>query len=118
MPIGSGTISVGYSNRCDAENVVGVIADLLRTGARFHRNASGGLTLAYVAAGRLLGYLEEHMNPWDCLAGQLLIREAGGAVEDQDADRMIEHGGRVIVGAPQVFDDLIGMANRHWPSKS
>lgn len=118
VPLDSGTISVGYSDRRETAHVVSVIDDLLRRGARFHRNASGGLTLAYVAAGRLLGYVEEHMNAWDCLAGQLLIREAGGTVEDQDADRMIADGGRVIVAAPQVFDDLLAIAERHWPSES
>lgn len=118
VSIDSGTISVGYSNRREAANVVPVIADLLRHGARFHRNASGGLTLAYVAAGRLLGYVEEHMNAWDCLAGQLLIREAGGTVEDQDADRMISEGGRVVVGPPRVFPELVAIADRHWPHEA
>lgn len=112
--LGSGTVSVGYSNRKEARNILPVIGDLLDNGAKFHRNASGGLTLAYVAAGRLIGYLEEHMNAWDCLAGQLLVREAGGYVEDQDADRMIVDGGRVIVGGPQVFGSLKAIAEAHW----
>jgi myo-inositol-1(or 4)-monophosphatase len=114
VPLESGTISVGYSNRVEARNVLPVISDLLERGAMFHRNASGGLTLAYVSAGRLLGYVEEHMNAWDCLAGQLLIQEAGGAVEDQDADRMIDHGGRVVVGTRQVFEDLREIADARW----
>jgi len=80
----------------------------------YHRNASGALSLAYVAAGRLLGYIEEHMNAWDCLAGQLLIAEAGGIVEEQDAQEMIVHGGRVLAGAPQVFDDLKTIAEKAW----
>lgn len=114
VAIANGTVSVGFSNRKEAQNVVPVIGALLRHGAMFHRNASGALTLAYVAAGRLLGYLEEHMNAWDCIAGQLLIREAGGRIEDQDADRMIADGGRVIAGTPQVFDDLMAIAEANW----
>ena len=74
--------------------MVPLLESVIASGAMFHRNASGALSLAYVAAGRLLGYLEEHMNAWDCLAGQLLVREAGGRVEDQDADEMIASGGR------------------------
>jgi hypothetical protein len=34
--------------------------------------------LAYVAAGRLVGYFEPHMHAWDCLAGLLMVEEAGG----------------------------------------
>ncbi|MCK0149478.1 inositol monophosphatase [Marivita sp. S6314] len=112
--LASGTVAVGYSNRVEARNVLPVIEALIDRGAMFHRNASGALSLAYVAAGRLLGYMEEHMNAWDCLAGQLLIAEAGGVVEDQDAQEMIAQGGRVLVGAPQVFDALKGIADAAW----
>lgn len=117
VPIGSGTVSVGYSNRIEARNVIPVIEDLLGQGAMFHRNASGGLTLAYVAAGRLLGYLEEHMNAWDCLAGQLLIHEAGGVIEEQNADDMIELGGRVVAGSKDVFETLKTIADARWVSQ-
>ena len=109
-----GTVSVGYSNRVRAESIVPVIEAVISQGAMFHRNASGALSLAYVSAGRLLGYVEEHMNAWDCLAGQLLIEEAGGRVEDQDADAMIAKGGRVVAGSTVVFDKLQAIADRAW----
>lgn len=114
--LASGTVAVGYSNRVDVLNMVPVVEALLRAGAMFHRNASGALSLAYVAAGRLLGYMEEHMNAWDCLAGQLLIEEAGGTVEAQDAQDMITDGGRVLVAAPQVFAELKRIADDAWAS--
>ncbi|SDW22258.1 myo-inositol-1(or 4)-monophosphatase [Ruegeria halocynthiae] len=109
-----GTVAVGYSNRIESRHVVPIVADLIEHGAMFHRNASGALSLAYVAAGRLLGYIEEHMNAWDCLAGQLMIAEAGGRIEDQDADAMIRNGGRVIAGTPDVFDTLHEIAESAW----
>jgi len=114
VALNSGTVAVGYSNRIEARHVVPIVADLIARGAMFHRNASGALSLGYVAAGRLLGYVEEHMNAWDCLAGQLMIAEAGGRVEDQDADAMIRQGGRVIAGTPDVFDTLREIAERAW----
>lgn len=113
-PLRDGTISLGYSNRIEARHVVPLVAKLIDCGAMFHRNASGALSLAYVGAGRLLGYLEEHMNAWDCLAGQLLIAEAGGVVEAQNADEMIRVGGRVIAGTPDVFDTLFRIAEETW----
>jgi len=114
VPLESGTVAVGYSNRVEAQNVQPVIAALIGRGAMFHRNASGALSIAYVAAGRLLGYLEEHMNAWDCLAGQLMVEEAGGRIETQDAGDMIRVGGRVVVGAPGVFGSLVTIANASW----
>lgn len=114
VALDSGTVAVGYSNRVTAANVLPLISDLVQDGAMFHRNASGALSLAYVAAGRLLGYLEEHMNAWDCLAGQLMVAEAGGRVEAQDAGAMIRQGGRVIAGSRDVFDRLRAMAEAAW----
>ena len=112
--LADGTVAVGYSNRVTASNILPVVGDVIASGAMFHRNASGALSLAYVSAGRLLGYLEEHMNAWDCLAGQLLVAEAGGRVEDQNADEMIAKGGRVVVGTKDVFDALKTIADKAW----
>ncbi|WP_299648852.1 inositol monophosphatase family protein [uncultured Tateyamaria sp.] len=114
VALDSGTVSVGYSNRVEAAHVIPVLAALVERGALYHRNASGALSLAYVAAGRLLGYIEEHMNAWDCLAGQLMIEEAGGMVEEQDADQMIRTGGRVIAGSQDVFGTLVAIADEAW----
>ena len=109
--IGAGTVGVGASNRSTRAGILSVIGAILSEEGRFFRNASGALALAYVAAGRLIGYVEQHMNAWDCLAGQLLVEEAGGSVELQDADLMIAEGGRVVVGAPGVFAALVRIAD-------
>ncbi len=101
-----GSIGVGFSNRVSTKGIQKLVTALLDAGGVFHRNASGALSLAYVASGKLLGYSEEHMNAWDCLAGQLIVAEAGARVEEQDADEMIANGGRVIVGLDGVFDEL------------
>lgn len=105
-----GSVSTGYCNRISAETTLKVVHGVLSRGGVFHRNASGALSLAYVSAGRLIGYIEEHMNAWDCLAGQLLIAEAGGRIEQQSANDMIANGGRVIAGSAGVFDDLMEIA--------
>ena len=62
--------------------------------------------LAYVAAGRLIAYSEEHMNAWDCLAAMLLIEEAGGIVEPPDPPTVLENGTIVIAGGKGVFDKV------------
>lgn len=111
-----GSVGAGYSNRVSDQGIRLLVNDIMDHGAMFHRNASGALSLAYVAAGRLLGYVEEHMNAWDCLAGQLLIAEAGGRIEDQSANGMVAQGGRVVVGNERVFDTLVDIADRSFSS--
>lgn len=68
--------------------------------------------LAYVAAGRLLGYVEEHMNAWDCLAGLLLVEEAGGRVVTPDPATVLERGTMVVAAAPGVFDAVKRLTDR------
>ena len=106
-----GSIAIGYSNRRDVMPIIRFCEALVAEGGIFIRNASGALSLAYVAAGRVNGYCEEHMNAWDCIAGQLLIREAGGRIEDQDIDEMLAEGGRVVAATPAIFDQMVQMAD-------
>ena len=90
--LGDGSLGVGFSNRRETANVPGLISDLLDRGGIFYRNASGALMLAYVASGRLIGYVEEHMNAWDCIAGMLLVEEAGGRIVRPDPKTVLEKG--------------------------
>ncbi len=112
--LSDGSVGVGFNGRTPAGMVPALIDELVTQDGIFFRNASGGLMLAYVAAGRLIGYTEPHMNPWDCLAGQLMVAESGGSVEAWDTADMLERGGRVIVGAPGIFEDLLEMSDRHY----
>ncbi len=111
-----GNFGVGMNSRTDTRLVVDFIKVLAEKGGLFYRNASGGLSLAYVAAGRLIGYAEPHMNAWDCLAGQLLIAESGGMIEHQSADDMLKTGGRVLASAPVIFDALVAMSDEIFPA--
>ncbi len=60
------------------------------------RAGSAALDLAYVAAGRVDGYWEFNLNPWDTSAGYLLVEEAGGKVTHFD-------GGKFTLDSREVF---------------
>lgn len=108
--LNDGSVGVGMNGRTATHMAADLITELSKRGGIFFRNASGGLMLAYVAAGRLIGYTEPHMNAWDCLAGQLLIAEAGGRIEVQSAAGMLDSGGRVIAGSPDIYDELLAIS--------
>ena len=55
--------------------------------AGLRRFGAAALDLAWVAAGRLDGYWERNLSPWDMAAGMLLVREAGGFVTDSTVAR-------------------------------
>jgi myo-inositol-1(or 4)-monophosphatase len=73
----------------------------------YHRSGSGALSLAYVAAGRLIGYFEPHMNSWDFAASALIVTEAGGVTNDclPNEQAMIK-GSLVLAAAPGVYEEL------------
>lgn len=54
--------------------------DILRLGIPIRRLGSAAIDLAYTAAGRVDGFFEVQLAPWDCAAGKLLVEEAGGKV--------------------------------------
>ena len=72
------------------------------------RTGSAALDLAYVAAGRLEGYLERNLKPWDFAAGMLLVSEAGGTVSGYDGAPLYPLANADVVAAPPaVFEDLL-----------
>jgi myo-inositol-1(or 4)-monophosphatase len=107
-----GTVGIGYSSRIGAEQVLGPLGRLLAAGGMYQRNGSGALNLAYVAAGRLLGYYEGHINSWDCLAGIVLVEEAGGWVNDFLAGDGLRRGNPILAAAPalaQAMREVAGL---------
>jgi myo-inositol-1(or 4)-monophosphatase len=58
--------------------------DIIKLGIPIRRIGSAAIELAYVAAGRIEGFFEVGLSPWDCAAGKLLIEEAGGSVTHWD----------------------------------
>lgn len=107
-----GSVGTGLSNRADTGHVAVLIRQIMAEGGVFYRNASGALMLAYAASGRLLGYIEEHMNAWDCLAGMLLVEEAGGTVLKPDPKTVISQGTLVIAGGTAIFPKLRALSQQ------
>ncbi|OCG72653.1 inositol monophosphatase family protein [Microbacterium sediminis] len=83
---------------------LGVLQRVMPLARDLRRSGSASLDLSYVAAGRLDGYYERGLAPWDHAAGALLVQEAGGRIGWHPAD---ETGRSMIVAAsPIVFDAL------------
>jgi myo-inositol-1(or 4)-monophosphatase len=75
--------------------------------AGLRRFGAAALDLAWVAAGRLDGYWERNLSPWDMAAGLLMVREAGGFVSDIDGgDAMLEKG-HIVAGNETMHRELV-----------
>jgi myo-inositol-1(or 4)-monophosphatase len=75
--------------------------------AGIRRAGAAALDIAYVAAGRLDGFWEIGLSPWDMAAGALLVQEAGGLVGDFGGDAGYLDSGRIVCANPRIFAQLL-----------
>lgn len=107
--LSSTTIGFGATQKADAVKVGAFVEGLYREGGVMFRVGSGALMLAYVAANRLAGYYDPLLHCWDCWAGIVLIREAGGeATFDGDLTRP----GPIWAGNASVCADLMRLSGK------
>ncbi len=95
------------------EAYLGILRDIMRNTAGIRRAGSASLDLAYVAAGRLDGFWEFGLSPWDMAAGALLITEAGGLVGDLRGEASYLDTGNIVAGTPKVFVPLLQTLSPH-----
>ncbi len=112
--LADGSTAVGFSTRIPIEPTLHVLHNIMQAGGIYYRSGSGALMLAYVAAGRLIGFCEQHMNAWDCIAAILMIEEAGGEVASFSMARMLESGGKVVASCPGVYSQLSTICEKHF----
>jgi myo-inositol-1(or 4)-monophosphatase len=75
--------------------------------AGLRRAGAAALDIAYVAAGRLDGFWEMGLSPWDMAAGALMVQEAGGLVGDFRGDSGYLDSGRIVCGSPKIFAQML-----------
>ena len=88
------------------DDYLAILKAVMTVAAGVRRPGAAALDLAYVAAGRLDGFWEFGLKPWDTAAGSLLIREAGGRVGTPGGGDYTL-GPNVVAGNPKVYAALI-----------
>lgn len=79
---------------------------MTRSCAGLRRPGAASLDLAYVAAGRLDGFFEGDLKPWDMAAGVLLIQEAGGLVGNYKGNETHFQTGQIMAANPKIFAQM------------
>lgn len=94
-------------------SLMAMINDVVQQGGILRRNGSAALDLSYVAAGRLDGFWETHLNPWDVGAGTLLVQEAGGLVGDYQGGHGHLYQEQIVAANPKLFKVLLQTLRPH-----
>lgn len=109
-----------YSVREDRGRHLHVFAAFLEEAQAVRRLGSAALDLCYVACGRLDGYWEEKIHPWDIAAGALIVEEAGGRVGGMGGEPFDVFAGHLVASSPGLHDlmlSTIGSARRQAASR-
>jgi myo-inositol-1(or 4)-monophosphatase len=104
-PLDHALVSTGFNYVADVRahqaDVAQRLIPLLRD---IRRGGSAAVDLCDVAAGRLDGYYERGLHPWDLAAGDLIAREAGALTGGRPGER--PSGDLAVAGTPGVFEPL------------
>ncbi len=98
------------------EEYLSIIKTFLELTHGVRRLGSAATDLAYVACGRMDGFFEYNLNPWDVAAGSLIVERAGGAVTDFRGTNNFLYGGE-ICAAGEIQSEMVEIIKQHWGYK-
>ena len=96
-----------YDRRKSEQDNLDEFAALLKAARALRRDGSAALDLCYVAAGRLDGFWEFKLAPWDVAAGYLIVEEAGGRCSDLSGGAAPASGSAVVASNGQIHQAML-----------
>ncbi len=120
-PLGEGVIATGfpYDRRDRGAAYAAIVGTVLERVRGIRRFGSAALDLAWVASGRLDGYWEFGLGPWDIAAAMVLVQEAGGIVTNHLGTPSTVFDSLYVAGAPALQEELRGVVGsalpKGWP---
>jgi myo-inositol-1(or 4)-monophosphatase len=98
-----------YDRTWENENNLQLYSRFTMATQGVRRFGAAALDLAYVAAGRLDGFWECKLKPWDVAAGKLLVEEAGGRVTGYSAEPYSVYDHRIVASNGIIHDEMVGI---------
>jgi len=89
-----------------------VLKHLMRTTQGLRRPGSAALDLVHTAAGRMDGFYEYGLSPWDVAAGAYIVQKAGGRVSDFSGGDNFLFGREIVAGNPAIHTALLDVLRR------
>ncbi|MGD9914110.1 MAG: inositol monophosphatase family protein [Rhizobiaceae bacterium] len=112
--IGTGIPHIGRGNH---PNYLIELRHVMADAAGVRRMGAAALDLCYVAAGRLDGFWEDGLQPWDTAAATVIVREAGGFVTDRKGGNDMFDTSTVVAGNEAIHKALLKTVARPLPPR-
>ena len=107
-----------YDVHQTTEEIVGLFGAFISTAQAIRRLGSAALDLCYVAAGRMDGFWEEQLKPWDVAAAALVVEEAGGRVTGMDGSPFDCRSGQLLASNGPLHGEMLDVIAGFWASRS
>lgn len=102
-----------YQKKTYAEQGFTAAKNIFLNCADIRRSGSAALDMAYVASGKLDGFFEVVLSPWDYAAGSVLINEAGGRVTDFSAENIaFDEPSQILCSNGLIHNKLLALINK------
>ena len=95
------------------DTYLAILKDFLAKTAGGRREGAAALDLCALACGRLDGFFEFNLEPWDIAAGALIVQEAGGIVTDMQGNESWLESGDVVAANPKVLAQMLQIIAPH-----
>lgn len=108
--IGLALIATGFPfKRKDLiEHYLRLFRDIFLEVSDIRRAGSAALDIAYIACSRFDGFFEIGLSPWDCAAGSLMVKEAGGIITDFSGGEDFLSTGNIVAGNSFTHSTILG----------
>lgn len=107
-----------YDVHSRIQEIVGLFAEFVGRARAVRRLGSAAIDLCYVAAGRMDGFWERDLNPWDIAGGALLVAEAGGTISRFDGQPFHSRGRDVVASNGRIHGAMLDVIAAHRRSMS
>ena len=94
------------------DEIVGLFGRFVGVARAVRRLGSAAIDLCYIAAGRMDGFWETSLKPWDIAAGALIVAEAGGRVTNLDGSSFRSRGGEVLATNGLIHEAMLDVIRR------
>ena len=103
-----------YKHEGKLDGYIGIFKELIENSRGVRRLGSAAADLCYVAAGRMDGFYEYGLNPWDVAAGALILKQAGGKITDFTGGDRYLYGRELVATNRLVHDELCEIIAKHF----
>lgn len=103
-----------YYHSDKKDEYLDIIKSFLDKSHGIRRLGSAAIDLAYVACGRLEGFFEYNLNPWDVAGGGFIVQQAGGVVTDFKGGNNFLFGGELCASCKSIHKEMLGEITPRW----